>query len=617
MKRSAVNFRLVTTILLISSAIAFSATIAVAGSCLHDEREVKIDTVNAIKLRELRCRLDRDPSVSIGVQFQRLNEHAAGVLLNKGKAPWFESLYPKTRLVENDVLREYRNLISKFGTAKRVKEEGEGGYFAVNVQGATQPELKAAPKGAKKEPLKVMQSFELPTLSDAPLVDELLHILNEPTFSGTLQFQYGAVEPDIDPRRMFDASHVWRYLTRADLVAYNANVSRLNKLLKMPASRNLPSNNRAIPLYLYLTAKGWPEHFLPATAPLSGDGCIALSFHVPSYNPIVEIALIQNRSEKSIALNRLLGTATTALTLRELENHRGPSASGAIIDERERVLKPGESVIVPLQLSFRRYGAVEERSPETEKFEAETQHQSEAFYERIRATPPGTVFTMIVNTDIRNKQKRGNAPNTYEIRKTRESFKPHSKPIEKDYVFGPEWTLAGLEVGGERVNFAKTEPDFIQLSAGGEMGSCPVLYAWSGDAKRYERHGKIIHKAATRAKKQTETISFDGWVPRFLIAEEELELARLDAVRAVIRLSDGTLRDLAPTRADLARIDDRTLDLYAGEEVELAFTLPASVAAKDVVETRLVVTGHYDRYSDLLAHLAIQSQLIKASARGK
>lgn len=149
------------------------------------------------------------------------------------------------------------------------------------------------------------------------------------------------------------------------------------------------------------------------------------------------------------------------------------------------------------------------------------------------------------------------------------------------------------------------------------MGSCPVLYAWSGDAKRYERHGKIIHKAATRAKKQTETISFDGWVPRFLIAEEELELARLDAVRAVIRLSDGTLRDLAPTRADLARIDDRTLDLYAGEEVELAFTLPASVAAKDVVETRLVVTGHYDRYSDLLAHLAIQSQLIKASARGK
>jgi hypothetical protein len=234
-------------------------------------------------------------------------------------------------------------------------------------------------------------------------------------------------------------------------------------------------------------------------------------------------------------------------------------------------------------------------------------------YERIRSARAGTRFNLTVSASIQTGQRRGSEPDSYRMVKTRESFTPHSEPVERHYAFGPEWSLGGIEVAGERLSFAQRVADVIHFTVDGGAGSCPVLYAWSTSGNQWLRHGKIIHKAHGRANAQTETVRFDGWVPRFLLAEEEFEVAHLNAIRGVIRLADGTLRDLVPVvvlaTSGAPAGPGEVLSLYAGEEAEFRFELPPGVEAGRVAETRLVIGGYYDRYSTLLVSRAASAGL--------
>jgi hypothetical protein len=172
-------------------------------------------------------------------------------------------------------------------------------------------------------------------------------------------------------------------------------------------------------------------------------------------------------------------------------------------------------------------------------------------------------------------------------------------------------------MAGEKLSFTEPVRDDIRFTVAGGAGSCPVLYSWSEPYGRWERHGKIIHAALTQANRQSETVRFNGWVSRFLIAEEELEITHLHEVRAVIRLQDGTIRDLVPERTGRrASSDGRPITLLSGDEAEFRLTLPDGLAAEMVAETRLVINGYYERYSALLASkVGRQLQPRGASAR--
>ena len=67
------------------AAILLSSSDAQAGQCLMDTREVKVDKTNAVQLSEYLCRRDKEAAPSFRVQFQRVNEMTAGVLLNSGR----------------------------------------------------------------------------------------------------------------------------------------------------------------------------------------------------------------------------------------------------------------------------------------------------------------------------------------------------------------------------------------------------------------------------------------------------------------------------------------------------------------------------------------------------
>ena len=169
---------------------------AAAGGCLKDTRQTKVDQANVARLLGYLCTSDQDAQTRVRVQFQRLSGLATGVVLNGGSAPWLSALYGNYQVADNDVLKEYKTLMSRFGSAVREVDQGGGesiylGLLAGTAAQVASGELSETARGRKGQ---VVRSFELAPLPDIPLVDETLQILNEQTWPASLNMSYA------DPR---------------------------------------------------------------------------------------------------------------------------------------------------------------------------------------------------------------------------------------------------------------------------------------------------------------------------------------------------------------------------------------------------------------------------------
>src|SRR5262249_40899018 len=208
-----------------------------AGTCRKDAREINRSDDKVVQLGGYVCRSDRDPLAQVRVEFQRLSGLAAGALLNNGSAPWTATLYGKYRIVDNEVLKEYRTLLTRFGSAVRAKHAGEITVsLRVNTpEEASAEDAKYATAGEGAE----VRSFKLPDLPDLPLVDETVEVLTKQTWPDSLSMYYavwGYYDDVGDATKSpLDEMTVWRYLTPADLKDYARRLERYNSLV---ADRN-------------------------------------------------------------------------------------------------------------------------------------------------------------------------------------------------------------------------------------------------------------------------------------------------------------------------------------------------------------------------------------------
>jgi hypothetical protein len=65
-------------------------------------------------------------------------------------------------------------------------------------------------------------------------------------------------------------------------------------------------------------------------------------------------------------------------------------------------------------------------------------------------------------------------------------------------------------------------------------------------------------------------------------------------------LRDGSTQTFSPVRSAVAS-DSGEVNLMWGEAADFVFAVPDTVHADDVAQTRLEITGFYERYSNLLA----------------
>jgi hypothetical protein len=435
----------------------------------------------------------------------------------------------------------------------------------------------------------------LPDLPDLPLVDETVEILTKQTWPDSLSMYYAVWgyydSVDDATKSPFDEMTVWRYLTPADLKDYARRMERYNSLV---ADRNYGTRKRmpkALQFLEYVTAGGWPENFLYASASVkSAEPCVALDFRVEQHAFVVDVAVIENTSSKAINIDQLLGRSGGANQLRQVSS---PAAriDGVALGSAPVTLAPAERLIVPTGLVFSLDPLSVRTSEDPEKGRRLSQHR----YRKITDSRPGTVFRTDVFAALRGTRAKDSM---VAIRKLRESFKPPSFPIDSEFAFGPEWSLNGLALGGEHILFDAVAPNFLEITAANEIGSCPILYAWSAPDATWFRHGKIIHQAQSRVSKQSEIVTFTGVVHRFRIAEEELERATIGGVTLRLELVDGRALTLPPASVPLAA--GTVVELYANDEIEIDFVLPVGLKVGDVVRSQLTVTGYYDRYPALL-----------------
>jgi hypothetical protein len=606
--------------LLVTAIVAFSARPAEAGGCLKDTRQTKVDQANAARLLDYLCTSEQDAQTRVRVQFQRLSGLATGAVLNGGSAPWLSALYGNYKVADNEVLKEYKTLISRFGSAVREVDQGGGdsiylGLLAGPAPQVTSGELSETTRGQKGQ---VVRSFKLAPLPDIPLVDETLQILNEQTWPASLNMSYNG-DPQDENASPADALSLWRYLTAADASQYEERLRRYKALVvdrswsERPLCDRWPESQgcrkaqpKSMELLNYLTANGWPENFLYVSTEMAKiQACLTMDFRVHQYSFEVEVAIIENVSAKPITINQLFGQAGGSNQLRQAASVPRTTPRQALPGEPV-TLAPSSRLIVPLRLVF----AADDPITVGEKAassEAEERKQAQESFRKIMARPPGTVFRTEIYSALRGKT-RGKEKDTYVIRKVRESFKPPSYPAQSDFTFGPEWAFTGLAIGSEAIAFEATPPNVILITASSEAGSCPILYSWDTRTGTWVRHGKVLHQAQTQVREGSESVQFDGLVHRFRIVEEELERAIIRQASLQLQLSDGHILTLYPQlRSGKHPGQDAAeslTELYANDEIEITFALPVDLDPSHVVQSAFTITGYYDRYATLLLSAA-------------
>jgi hypothetical protein len=404
------------------TAILAATLEASAGACLKNAREIKLNKDNVVRLSDYLCRSDRDAQATVRVQFQRLSGLAAGALLHGGTAPWQRTLYGKYQIADNEVLREYKNLLARFGHAVRERDAGGGENVAVDLLLRTPAQKeKGEPTSVKATKGAEVRSFELPGLPDIPLIDETIHILNERTWPASLNMYYTSSVIGLSKSPLEEMT-VWRYLSPADAREYSRRLQRYKQLL---ADRNDTPivRPKAMQLLEYLTSAGWPETFLYASAELAGDasGCVVLDFRTNSYSFVVDIAVIENVSSKPLQIDQLYGRNQEGNRLRQTGRTLQTGAESAL-QAAPITLAPTERFIVPLSLVFSS-DPIWQRDEDKEK-----RKRSQESFRKITATASGTVFRSQVLSVLRGKTRAKN--DTYSIEKVRESFKPPSYPTD-------------------------------------------------------------------------------------------------------------------------------------------------------------------------------------------
>ena len=405
-----------------------------------------------------------------------------------------------------------------------------------------------------------------------------------------------------DPCDKFDKSKVitrfWRYLSEQDLINANNNLKEFNNLMKIaleelkkanpdnygdePWKINSDELRRIRDLMAHLGGGNWPDKFLLISADRGGDSCEENNFpgiggwSFKTYNrtTLLDVILVENVSKVPLTIDGLLAASISEPRLRlETENQQ----TGDSLVEMSETLRPGERLLIPVKISF-----------------------GPADLTKFFAFP---LTGKKIYAEIGAHGFKGNTDG-------------YASPSKDTYVFGEEFAVSGLRVGGERIDF-KEEPNFLSLTLASGTGSCPYLTSWDEERKEWVEHGKVLHKAPDQAREYTDTIMLSGFRSRFRLVEREAELASIDAAELAVVLKGGTTLFLATDDKALAAKDGTYLRLALGEVAELDFKLPEGIAEDDVIESKLSLTGFYERYSKILSTQAATEPRLMQSVLGQ
>ena len=555
-----------------------------AGQCLEDVRKVQLDGKKVVRFRNYLCRTDNG-GAQVSVEFHRMSDIMASALLTKKLPASVREIFRGGTIIKNDVHKEFSFLLERFGNSV----EGHQVNYQISAAGTKEQadgyntEGNGAAAGIK--------SLQFGGTIDMPLVDDLNIVNNQTSWPKGYKLFYGALYADSKNKKaeIVRNTRLWRYLKSGDLENYEQNIKRYTNIVKgdpKHPKRDFGDWFFQVPRYIkmlkHVTRTRLPKDFLMITGgvPAScGEDDPHGEFTLSTRPVLLDVAVIKNRSANTLELDGLLGATNDKRALRSKAHSKRLYNKQPVKFGGSYRLKSGQSIIVPMKMIF---ATLADSGICVSK---ECKSAERASYRYIRSLKKGTLL------------KAGR------IVKKRKSFKKPKLPRAAsgpDYVYGPEIAIAGMSIAGERVILKDHSANFVQLTTGSGVGSCPYLYAQEPNSKRWLGYGKVIHTADNKAKKTTQIVKLKGFASRFRLIEHELELSYIDQVQLVLDLHDGRKINLQSDNKSLGHRDGVVQKIYAGQTVEFSFELPDHIAKKDVKNSSLAITGYYRRYGSMI-----------------
>jgi hypothetical protein len=564
------------------------------AECTELPRKVSLGQHNTIVLRSYECGIGRSrDSGRLKVEFHRFSDTAASLIVGNGSSEMLKKTIGSPRLVENEVFKAYAELLQRFGSTSEVpKEQGEiRTSLSVKSPAGDPVEGMEDLIGGKKMRTVIFNANG----QDYPAAEEIA-ALRKKTIPSQLKFFYGITCLDDDDNRPdkktckdYDKANVsmifWRPLRPEDLANYSKNIKDYNSQLtrfkaelrssgKRSTTTDDPWSDRGLPrdlkLFQFLAGDAWPDDFVYLTGNV-GDACGentikgvgGWSFSYTGWTIHLDAVLFENASNRPVRIGGLFGSRAVQPRLRAARSARAATDAAGPLGDMTEELAPGQKLLIPIRIT-------------------------------LVADPAAKKNFQYVDKSSEILGRLG-------TNKFSGSPAAHAAPGFRDYVFGPELAVAGVLVDGDRVDLQRQQANFFDLTVSSQVGSCPYLTSWSGPDREWIEHGKVLHEAAGKIREYSETFVLPGLRSRFRLEEREPEIAFIDHAELVVTLANGDTIVLQPDKAPLDRRDGDYLSLMWGDAIEIEFALDDRITEADVVDSRLTLTGYYERYSSLLA----------------
>ena len=538
----------------------FQLTVAIlpwpaTAGCREDPREARLGQ-DVAKLKTYSCDTGNGAGAGgVQVEFYRLSNEAAATLVSGRAMASITRTMGNPDFVRNDVFDKFKYIVDKFGTIQNYPANGEGLHPNAEINGVS----------FSGTALGRIDIFSVKNAVDDYPAPEILE-LNKQRIPDNINVYYSCYDDCNVPTNR--TAIFWRYATLGDVTDFHKNVIFLNEAARSNKGQPLWSEggsqanyDKSFALLRYLAGTtGLPREFLILSGVYS-QGCgdpprSYWDFHMKSPEITLDAAVIRNDKTGPLRVDAVLAEEISDNTLRPSNNAAPADVQPSRLDMS---IPPGHSLVIPTRISLK----------------------SKKSYPLGPKSPDGSPET------YRRLHSKGIA--------TRSNV--FAVPDLKEYVFGPELKIAGLVVNGNTIDFREKSQNFMDIAYSGQEGSCPYLLSWDNERRDWTEHGKVLHEANDASREQTQSIVLPGFVSRFRLEEREPEVATVDRAEIALSLKDGRSMTLKPDAAASAGTGRRLL--FWGDSQEYEFRLPSGVRPSDVVQSRLSLTGYYERYSSL------------------
>jgi len=561
--------------------IAFACTLGALpleeakATCREDPRRVEFGDGKAATFKTLNC-TTRDGG-RLRVEFADFNSTAAGELITGTRHPAWDKFLHRSIVQKNDVFERLLHIYTNYGIKENFQFASHS--MAINLTRGKNDETSQNNIISEQNSNTTNDTYSRAAVLDLrlgldyyPAINEI-RILDKGIIPENMKIYYELDDiwnSYLNKSVKSPSAVFWRYVKIDDFRSFYINRSILNVDVKKNVGlKNLHGGvedivkygrgiDKISGLFEHLSrSKPLPENFAILRGHHFSQGCddSGWEFTVEAPTIHVNVAILRNEGSRPMKLGSFRSNHDQEIGLHKAPNWSSMPTSTERLDVE---LAPGAALIIPVSIMF---------VPNTWNFKNTAGMDETATMKRLRSK----------GINVRDGA--------------------YGMPQFDIYHFDGGYNLIGLEVDGDLVSFLDKSLNYIELSHVVGIGSCPYLLVSEYRSQIWHDYGKIIDQADSPSKATSQEVVFPGFVDKIAIEEREPEIATITAIDVAVKLNSGQVVSLEISD----RAPFRETKILWGEVMKIAVPLPTDIRPEDVENTKISVSGYYERYSKLRA----------------